>query len=84
MSEWISVEDRLPEPEKKVLVYSKNGDWYGVYWRLLKTNDDREDMIDWWWQNDNDDFWTPHDNAIYAWTEYAPCLLPEPPETDDE
>ncbi len=45
MSEWISVNDRLPEPDEEVLVYknggevemlvaylcSENGDWYDAF-----------------------------------------------------
>lgn len=67
MSEWISVEDRLPEIGVKVLIFDNCND-FGV-WSLER--DEEEDVVCW---EDQDGSWY----SLYDATHWMP--LTEPPE----
>lgn len=72
MSEWISVNDRLPEIQDPVIVYSKD---YGKWEEYQRTVPARRVMVndkDWSW------FELDHSNTMLLEVTHWRCLL-EPP-----
>lgn len=80
MTKWVSVEERLPEPEKDVLVY---GNFDKHYEKTGLTHTIRDtiliasisDTLKWWWVKTGEPCeFTCH---ITHW-----CQLPQPPEAE--
>ena len=69
VSGWVSVKDRLPEPDENVIIWTKTG--------CMKYAQYHEDgsINPWYVYEDNARAWT---NVISHW-----MPLPEPPEEDD-
>lgn len=68
MSEWISVEDRLPEQKKDVLMYFDTGNMAVGFWH------DADEHITFWCAYTDDGFYTDCDYIPIHW-----MPLPEPP-----
>lgn len=68
MSEWISVEERLPEKKQDVLMYFNSGNMAVGWWH------DEDEHITFWCAYTDDGFYTDCD---YMPTHWMP--LPDPP-----
>lgn len=68
-SEWISVEDRLPEKDGRYLVAMKNGDDYHVSTRKFRRADPPI-----WWKGHTFGYWARYTGGVRYW-----MPLPEPP-----
>ena len=69
MSEWISVDERLPEKDGRYLVAMKNGDDYHISTRKFKRSD-----LPIWWKGHTYGYWARHTGGVRYW-----MPLPEPP-----
>lgn len=75
---WVSVETQLPELDKKVLVFSKNGnvDWGMLSERIIYERNEKTRFYEAtgkrhieWGQDENDEYWRQIKDVIY-WAEF--------------
>lgn len=81
MSEWVSVEDKLPKENGTYIVYAqdKNSpDGVGIWYENKVTTADYDvDLICWWWNERSNDY-----DITDIVTHWMP--LPEPPRMEGE